>query len=247
MRIHLVLLDRPLLVRLAVEGGFDLVRQHDAVDLLEVAEVHRVGAERRRVAAHLVDPLLHFFRASSAGRRPIARRARPADAPGPPGPPGPPARTAVHHHHRLRILVLHHQRQRGVLVDEQAQRAAGLFLRFEDVGLAVRRFGDAGIDPLRTPRRRAARRSDAASARACDASRASSICSWRHGAARPAPPAGPASRSACRRPCRRGSASLPTTWCRSAPWSARSSDRRPCRPWPSLRGGASCRAARASR
>ena len=59
------------------------------------------------------------------------------------------AGTAVDHHHRLRILVLHHQRQLGVLIDEQAQRAAGLFLGFENVGLALGRFGDAGIDPLR--------------------------------------------------------------------------------------------------
>ena len=77
-----------------------------------------------------------------------ARRA-PAAAAGPPGPPGPAAGTAVDHHHRLRILVLHHQRQVRVLIDEQAQRAAGLFLGFENVGLAVGRFGDAGVDPRR--------------------------------------------------------------------------------------------------
>ena len=36
-----------------------------------------------------------------------------------------------------------------VLIDEEAQRAAGLFLGFENVGLAFRRFGDAGVNPRR--------------------------------------------------------------------------------------------------
>src|SRR5215218_8378786 len=134
LRIDLVLFDRPLLVRLTVERRFDLVRQHDAVHLLVVAQVHRERAELWRVALHFRSSALHLF---GRGRRTTGPTTGPtARTAGTTRSSGTAAGTAVDHHHRLRILVLHHQRQVRTLIDEQAQRAAGLFLRFENVGFA---------------------------------------------------------------------------------------------------------------
>src|SRR4051794_14558233 len=57
VRVHLELAHRPLLRRLAFDALRHLVRQHDAVDVLEIGEAHLEGHHLRRLrhaAAHLL-------------------------------------------------------------------------------------------------------------------------------------------------------------------------------------------------
>ena len=127
-----------------------------------------------RIALHLRDRASAISSGVICGRAPPAAGTTgpPAAGRGPPGPPGPPGPRPGP---PLIITIGFGSWYCTIsgrcvrLIDEQAQRAAGLFLGFENVGLAVGRFGDAGIDPRCARIREQRRRQRAAAARACGA------------------------------------------------------------------------------